>query len=68
MAESMSQGGSPVTGHLKWGMTESMAESMTEGRFPEPEPEYPYLDPDGRDLRPENEAPSKLSGFRSPLA
>ena len=41
---------------------------MTDGRFPEPEPDHPHLGPDGRDPRPENGHPSQSSGFRSPFA
>ena len=43
-------------------MAESMTESMTEDRFPEPDD--PFLAPDGRDLRSENGHPSHLSGLR----
>jgi len=62
----------PATCHLgpppaTW--NESMAESMTEGRLPEPEPEpeHPCPAPDGWDPGPESGHRSQSSGFRSPF-
>jgi len=42
---------------------------MTEGRFPEhePEPDHPHLPPDGWDPRPENVHPWQSSGLRFSL-
>ncbi len=48
-------------------MTESMTDDGGRISQPAPEPEHPNQIPDGRDLRPENEAPSQSSGFRSPF-